>query len=487
MYYPNNPNLRQFFFFFDEEGAQIPWHECSDVDAILQHGQKLLGHSLAQMHEEARSNVGKGGLGQAVEKYHFGYEPNSESEPDFVAAGMELKCTPLRKLADGSLGAKERLVLNIINYIEEADKTFETSSFWHKNKLLLLMFYLHETGVNPVDMIFKLVRTWRFDDVDLKIIQDDWQFLHDKIATGHAHEISEGDTFYLAACTKGSKSGAEMREQPRTTIKAQQRAYSLKASYMNQIILESYLDSSIRHNLQILPKRLAKLQKERADRAIKSTQAYKQAETFEQLIDRRFQPYYGKTIGEIQKLTKTTFSIQAKDYGYNVCRAILGVKSKQVSEFVKAGIILKAIQLEASMDKIKESISFPFMHYLEIAQQEWEESDWCATISSKFLFAIFRKSKDGQRVNSQLVKVVFWNMPVVDMKYPQELWEDTKNKILADRYSSFITTKTHPVCHVRPHAKDAADTTDTPQGHKEKKMCFWLNNDYILNAIKGKL
>ena len=80
---------------------------------------------------------GKGGLGTSVEYFHYDYAPNSESRPDFAEAGLELKCTPLKLLTDNSMGSKERLVLNIINFIEEADKTFETSSFWNKNKFLL--------------------------------------------------------------------------------------------------------------------------------------------------------------------------------------------------------------------------------------------------------------------------------------------------------------------------------------------------------------
>ena len=112
--------------------------------SILNYGKALLGKSLKEVYPNAVLHSGQGGLGQAVEKYHYGYEPNSEAEPDFTEVGLELKCTPLKELADKSMASKERLVLNIINYVEEAQKSFETSSFWHKNHFLLLMFYLHK-------------------------------------------------------------------------------------------------------------------------------------------------------------------------------------------------------------------------------------------------------------------------------------------------------------------------------------------------------
>lgn len=203
-----------------------------NANSILKYGELLLGRSLRELHPEAVIPSGKGGLGQAVEKFHYGYKPNSDAEPDFKEAGLELKCTPLKELKkDKSMAAKERLVLNIINYIEEAKETFETSRFWKKNKLLLLMFYLHEANVNPVDMVFKLIRNWKFPKDDLKIIKDDWNFIHTKILHGQAHELTEGDTLYLAACMKGSKAKENMRDQPGTNERAQQRAYSLKTGY----------------------------------------------------------------------------------------------------------------------------------------------------------------------------------------------------------------------------------------------------------------
>jgi DNA mismatch repair protein MutH len=56
---------------------------------------------------------------------------------------VELKTTPIKETSKGLI-SKERLVFNIINYDEEHKLTFGTSSFWKKNQLLLLMFYLFE-------------------------------------------------------------------------------------------------------------------------------------------------------------------------------------------------------------------------------------------------------------------------------------------------------------------------------------------------------
>ena len=82
---------------------------------------------------------------------YFDYEPNSDAEPDFKEAGLELKCSPLKTLKNGDFRSKERLVLNIINYLEVHEEDFESSSFWKKNAHLLLVFYLHDRDLDLLD------------------------------------------------------------------------------------------------------------------------------------------------------------------------------------------------------------------------------------------------------------------------------------------------------------------------------------------------
>jgi len=466
----------------------------TSVKSIVDYGMSLLGHSLRELHPDAKIFKGKGGLGNSVEYFHYNYEPNSEAEPDFIKAGIELKCTPLKVLKDNSMTSKERLVLNIINYIEEADKQFETSSFWHKNKFLLLMFYLHQSGVNPVDMLFKLIRTWKFPKEDLKIIKDDWNKIHSYIIRGKAHELSEGLTLYLAACMKGSKSGAEMRKQPYSDTLAQQRAYSLKQGYINKIILSSYLDDKYRQQLSLSCKRVKTLQKKySSENIVKNVRLYKEGETFEQLIERKMKPFYGKTIKQLSEKFGVVFNLSKKDIAYDVCRAIFGVKTKKIREFENAELTLKTITIEAKRDCVVQSMSFPYIRYVDIVNQEWEDSDWYKTLNSRFFFVVFRKSPDGEADKTKFENAFFWNMPLSDLKFAEFLWNDTKNKVEKGDYGHFLTktskgnvNKGNNVCHVRPHGTKG-QVVLTPQGTYENPKCFWLNNDYILGIIKSHI
>jgi DNA mismatch repair protein MutH len=464
-------------------------YDVNSKDSILEYGRLLLGKSLRDLHPQAiEYSTGKGRMGQSVEKYHFEYTPNSESEPDFVEAGIELKCTPLKENADGSMVSKERLVLNIIDYVSEAQSSFENSSFWHKNKLILLMFYLHETGVDVVDLIFKIVRLWDFPEIDKKIIRDDWNKLHEKMINGHAHEISEGDTLYLGACTKGSKAGAEMRQQfIKDAPHAQQRAYSFKSKYLNTIILDSLLHSEMYKDVFISDKQRKKIQDEanKMSSLVKSLDEFKEEETFEQLVERKFAPYYGKNIYEIESLTGSPIPNKAKSISNNVVHAILGVKTPKIREFENANLQQKTIRLEPN-GTLKESMSFSQINYKGIVcEQEWEDSVWYETITQRFLFIVFRKSADGDDKKAVFEKIFFWTMPRKDIEIAQEFWKDIKTKIQEDDYSNFWKLADHKIFHVRPKARDSSDKVETPSGRLEKKKAYWLNADYILSIVEA--
>ena len=68
-------------------------------------------------------------FGHTFETNVYDYDINSTSAPDFEKAGIELKVTPYKRNKNNTLSAKERLVLNIINYMEEYKNTFYTSHF----------------------------------------------------------------------------------------------------------------------------------------------------------------------------------------------------------------------------------------------------------------------------------------------------------------------------------------------------------------------
>ena len=464
-------------------------YDSKSAEGILEHARLLLGKSLRDVHPEAVELAGKGGLGQCVEKFHFAYRPNSTPEPDFVEAGVELKCTPMKQLKDGSMVAKERLVLNIINYVAELDVRFETSSFSRKNALLLLMFYLHLAGVDRLDFVFRIVRLWKIPEADLKIFMDDWAVIHKKIEDGLAHELSEGDTLYLAAVTKGSKGGADKRPQPRSRELADQRAYSIKAAYMNTIIADSLSHPEMCAGLKMSAHILRDIERRKADvgSVVRSLREYRKGETFEQLVHRKFARFFGKSVAEIAQALGVEVSTSPKAISYSVCRAILGVKASRIAEFEKAGVQLKTIRLEPN-GTLKEAMSFQNIRYGDIIDEDdWEESDWYDTIATRrFFFIVFRKQSGGGPQDAVLEKAFFWAMPRKDLEEAESFWRDTRDKVRNGDYEHFLKQSETRVCHVRPKAKNAADTMPTPQGGRAKKYCYWLNRQYVLDIVNAE-
>ena len=82
--------------------------EYKTKEAVLKRAQEAIGIPLQLIDKTGRLSTGKGAVGTVIEESWFGYSPNSESEPDFPEAGVELKATPYIRTNSG-IRAKERL------------------------------------------------------------------------------------------------------------------------------------------------------------------------------------------------------------------------------------------------------------------------------------------------------------------------------------------------------------------------------------------
>lgn len=457
---------------------KLPYNP-QDKNSVITYAKLLKGKTLRQTcgHLISEHNyTGKGNFGQIIEKYYFGYEPNSNSEADFFEIGMELKTSPLKQLKRNEFRSKERLVLNIINYIEVANQQFEKSDFWKKNANILLIFYLNQVGLESIDYLIKLVDEWNFPHTDLEIIRKDWELIKKKIVDGKAHELSEGDTFYLGACTKGANSNST-RKQPFSQIPAKQRAYSLKQGYVNHIIASIANETTGVYGKLIPSVAVAKNQ------------------TLEEIVISKFIPYYGKTIEQILALIDVKLNTKAKSFYANITKAMLGIElNKEIEEFEKAEILIKTVRLKEN-NLPKEDISFPNFKYEEIVNENWDDSNFKEILEHKFMFVFFKFE------NEQLVlrKAKFWNMPYADILEAEKVWAKTKEivskgKIVKEvigstRYTNFPNKSFSSVSHVRPHATNAGDTYPLPtkdeltKAKEYTKHCFWLNNNYVRNEI----
>lgn len=431
-------------------------YDPKSKESILKYAKRLKGRTLGSfvtLGEISENN--KGGFGQILESGYFQIENNNDPAPDFEEAGIELKSSPMRKLKGGDYSPKERLALGIINYEEIVDQTFE-ESFMAKNKDLLIVFFLYEKEKNPLEYIILDTTEWTFPDSDLEIIRRDWNNIREMVVNGRAHEISGGMTFYLEAMPKGAGHDRDLRRQPFCNVPAKQRAFGLKNRYL-RVIFDSLKDS---------------------EPVIKDISDLKNRH-IEDVVADIFSQYVGMSVDKIIERTGITPS-KGKDRYASVARAMLGIKKKKIEEFEKAGIQMKTVRFEHN-GNLKESMSFPYIRYNEVVNESWEESDLYDIMSNRFLFIVYQSGPDGKTIYFKGIK--FWSMSEGDLEIVRSVWEDTVEKVKGGNYNNFIPLSADRISHVRPHGRDSSDLTMGPDGRMHKKMCFWLNSDYIKNVV----
>ena len=453
----------------------LPYDKTS-AESIWQYSAGLLHHTLRDFAPaDYEKNGGKGSLGQMVEELYFRVKNNSRPEADFSEAGMELKCTPLRKGAKEQLLIKERLVCNMIDYMAVVNEDFEHSHFYTKCQLMLLLFYLHVQGAEKLDLEFLLSILWRFPAKDLAIIRQDYDTIINKIKVGKAHELSEGDTLYLGACRKGQK-GDALRTQPYSKELAFGRAFSLKPAYM-RIILDWALKTGKNHLNSINP-------------LLSGLVSAKdlQTKSFDEIVLDRFAPYKGfdyHTIAsklniDISRAPKNQFAILASAIACNGST----FNVNKTEEFLKAGMMMKAIRVKAN-GIIKEAMAFENIDYQEVYDnEEWADSRLYEIFSSRFLFVVFKEQNQGLE-DYILEDTFFWTMPQSDLVIAEAYWEHIRANVLENHidHQYFWKASDNMNFHVRPKARDSHDLANNPNGGKCKKFCYWFNNDYIRKIV----
>ena len=432
-------------------------YQKNSAESIYQHALQLTGESLSSkvdLPENLENLRDRGKLGTLVEKYFFQIEPPNNHDPDFPEAGVELKVTGVLKDKSGKYVAKERLVLTMINYDHIVNETWASNAFFNKCKRMLIMFYQYAKEIPVVDRKFVLAPLmYEIPTTDLPVIKSDWEKIQAKVLQGKAHELSEGDTFYLGACRKGSGGTKEkLKSQPFSTMGAPGRAFSLKQGYLNRLISDLQGESALGVSADI---------------------------SFEEATQQRFAPHLGTSIEDLSiQLNHQKRDKNHKNFHRELAMKILANGGSSVAEIAKAGIEMKTVRLQAN-GKPKESMSFPAFDFMRIRSELWEDSSFFEKIERKFLFVVYKFGTDGLE---RLEKVGYWNMPYSDRLEAQRVWLDTQRRVAVNSHDLPGMTESQ-VAHVRPKARNGKDKGLTPQGDFRTKQCFWLNASYIADVV----
>ena len=429
------------------------------ISSILNYAKVLKGHTLVdKCHSDIleKSYAGKGNFGQYLEKFYFGFNPNNNPEPDFRYVDVELKSGAIVETSKG-FRAKERLAIGIINFSNIINESFESSHVWEKLKMPLLVFHVYKKDEDPRNYKVSNVNIVQYTNAEIAQIRDDWNLVKNKVASGKAHEISGGDTLFLEAATTGGKNQKYVA-QPFSDELAHPRRFALKPAFVTTLLKkESYLAKE-----EIVP---ALVEEE-----ITSPQTF--------LIN-KLKEYKDISLDEaismlnIEKSTQKNFI--SKVSKKLVEKILLDVNLENI--FESPELIHKTCRVFDG--KLKENISFPYMKYDELVQQEWEESDFNQIIESKFMFVFWENIND----EFYLKKITFWNAPPKEVLEAKRIWEKTKQLILDKQADNLPKTKESYFVHVRPHGRDSNDKYPTHYGVDVKKQSFWIHKKYIEENI----
>ena len=436
-------------------------------EELLNYTSKIKGKTFKEIDSEGlletnSLNRRKGILGQIVETGFYKYPLNNDSKADFEELGIELKVSGYIRNKNGSLRAKERLILSKINFNEIINETFESSHVLGKCEKMLIIWYEYDKQKEAKDFIITDYQLYNMNH-DKKIFENDFEIIKGKVLDGKAHELSEGDTSYLGACTK-ARTSADRTTQPFSNVLPKPRAFSLKNAYMTAIL---------RLNIET-----------------QRTLTFSNFTTVEGYIIDKLKPYFGKTQKQILKeiTGKETIEPIPKDINKKISNILIG-KDQELPQkdelFTKTSFVIKNIPIQEN-GKPRERMSFRTLKLSEF-EEEWENSFWKNYFEEITIITItyqeVDKSKNGNRILKGVKKISFDETDL-------DAFEKTYNQIkltIEKQDINLLPTSTNGfkdlTLQIAPKGSKGDDAYNNFLKKDSTKVCFMLNKKLIYEKL----
>ncbi len=458
------------------------YYNPNDLDSIVKYAKQMERNVLRSFllgDEVELLNENKGDFGNLLEAIYFKVKNNNESRPDIPESKVEIKTGQVwskkeRGTKIPSDVIKERLKISMIDYMKGFEaESLTSSSLWTKLENILLLLFHRDTSPIRIDQTCVYSGLLNWDEAEILQMSQDWLYIKNKVNSGEANNLSEGDTWYLGACTAGAN--AKSTTPAPKGVSAKVRAFSLKNSYLN-------------YKLGFRPK----------VKGPKIIMSPDNGQTLDSYIISNMNVFFDKPLNEIALMIRRPelSETNAKNKTSNIARMLARMLLEEIvgkptvnvttnfEQFSKAGVIEKTVTLEKT-GSLEQSVSFPAIKWTALVEEdEWENSDLYERVTSKFFFTVFKKTSSNYPI---YVGCFFWTMPDEDINEMQRIWNDTKEKVKKGLYSNFMGLADSQVGHVRPHGRTKDDTYPTPEGGQEGKKSFWLNSRYIKQQINKKL
>ena len=396
----------------------------------------------------------KGNFGSLIEDYYFELDKSerNKARPDFHEAKLELKTAGLKPDKKGGFKKFQgRLSLSSINFNKIIDESFDSSSFYYKNKNILIIFYIHDENLPVTEYKIGFIGIFTLKGNYKQTIKNDWEFIKEAVLAGEAHKLGaqhNWNTQNLEASTSGGKAESNFIKQPYSKTEAKKRRFAYKLRFWEKVIQE------------IINK----------DASLQTIDNWSE-------IRKIFNPFIGYKIDEIckdlnyqlgegkNKFANLTKEIIMKKGNENLSRDLMvSIKSNNAK---KDGIIFRTIRIN-DKNRIQEEISLPAFSDENIKENNWEESEFFKYLNKPFVFVIF---KEIDKNNLVFHNIEYYLMNDADIKKAKKVWIDTKSKIIENR-KDFIKISDKQDFHVRPHDEKG-----------NGKNSFWINREFVQKVL----
>jgi DNA mismatch repair endonuclease MutH len=426
--------------------------------ARTMHGHRLRDLVASRWTEKTSSSKSKGGAGSIVEKY-FKINQNSDTAPDFGAAGIELKTAPLIMDRRRGRRVKERTSISMIDYEALDGETWATATVRKKLQRILFVFYDWRPGVLLGDLRVVTTRVWSPSDALLPYLERDWLAVWRKNHAGLAHKISERDGLALCARTKGSK--GQTRVQPNSSELARPRAWALKPSLTWVVYSTQSADAN--------------------EEIVRQLQREAPADLVEAIL-RRVELLLGLTVSEVARRNNIVPG-NGKSRVSAVIRGALGFRARRLPPELEAlSLELKTIPLGPDA-RPYEAMSFPAFDPLELADEEWEDSDLNGRIQNMLLVPLFRERRKSNLTDQRVCRPFRWSPNERELDGIRSEWERCRRLVRQHRSNELPGEGETAYIHVRPHGRDKTDRVPVPGGQLLPRSCFWLNRDFVQSLV----
>ncbi|WP_191965523.1 MULTISPECIES: MutH/Sau3AI family endonuclease [Haloferax] len=178
----------------------------ASIEEIEAASDALLGHTFGDIVTTDLSGADrtkvKGQLGELLENY-YGMANDNDPLPDFRAAGLELKCKPLKISYGDYFYPKEPLSVGMIDYSEVAETEYwrDIEKLRKKFLNLLIVWFVHD-GDSRADFPFIWWQSWSPHEHMDEQIQEEYEEIRRQVLEGEHLSETEAGNDILQTCPK---------------------------------------------------------------------------------------------------------------------------------------------------------------------------------------------------------------------------------------------------------------------------------------------